>query len=192
MKRQHIKDINTPKRYDEIYFGDRSHEIMPYWQVTPMLEMFAKGKVLDVGCGLGRYTPYFIDCDVTGVDFTQKVLDQAKIDYPQATFVNHDIAKNGLRCFEDNSFDFIFCAEVIEHMKEPDQLINEMHRVLKVGGICLTTTPYRDRIVCLEHLWEYDWQDLQKLFQGFERHSIFRYFNVPEADWEHLGVWAQK
>lgn len=193
MKRQHKIDVNTPERYDEIYFGVRTVQLMPSPHLMALLRMTCKGgKALDIGCGLGRYFPYFGTSEVTGLDFTQKVLDQAKADYPMVTVVNHDIAKNGLNCFEDESFDYIFCSEVIEHMENPQALVNEIRRVLKKDGIAIVTTPYQDRIVCEEHIWEFDWQDLHEMFVGYKNVAITRYFNVPAADWEHFVIQAQK
>lgn len=43
--------------------------------------------------------------------------------------------------FEDNSFDICFSTEVIEHLYNPNNLINETYRVLKLGGMLFLTTP---------------------------------------------------
>ena len=45
--------------------------------------------------------------------------------------------------FADNSFDHIVCSEVIEHLEHPERAIREASRVLKRGGMCIVTTPYR-------------------------------------------------
>lgn len=195
MKRQHVPDVNTPENYDAIYFGERTVQLMPSLYLTQILPMIVKGgNVLDLGCGLGRYFPFLKGSKITGLDFTQKVLDQARADHldldPKVD--NWDIAKNGLKLYEDNTFDFIFCGEVIEHMENPQALIDEMYRVVKKGGIVITTTPYQDRIVCAEHLWEYDYYDLAELYKAFKYVAVSRYYSVYEADWEHFIVLAQK
>jgi len=43
--------------------------------------------------------------------------------------------------FKDHSFNRIICAEVMEHVKDPDQGIEEMVRVLKPGGLLAVTVP---------------------------------------------------
>jgi len=195
MKRQHVPDVNTPDNYDKIYFGERTVQLMPPKFLAQLLPILVKGgKVLDLGCGLGRFFPFLKGAEITGLDFTQKVLDQAKADHADLnpTITLQDVAKNGLDCYEDNSFDFIFCGEVIEHMENPQALIDEMHRVVKKGGVVITTTPYQDRIVCDEHLWEYDYYDLEKLYAGFEYVAVSRFYSVYEADWEHFIVISQK
>lgn len=193
MKRQHVPDVNTPERYDDIYFGERTVQLMAIPYLIDLLQIICReGQVLDVGCGLGRYTPYFNNCHVTGLDFTEKVLAQAQADYPQAQFDKWDIAKDGLNLYKSNNFDYVFCGEVIEHMEKPQELINEILRVLKPNGIAIITTPYEDRIVCDEHIWEYNFSDLKTMFKEFNHTAISRYHNVYAADWEHFVVIAQK
>jgi len=44
--------------------------------------------------------------------------------------------------FEDNSFKFILCTEVLEHLHTPHQAISEMKRVLQPGGTLILTTRF--------------------------------------------------
>jgi SAM-dependent methyltransferase len=41
--------------------------------------------------------------------------------------------------FQDNSFDLVICIEVLRYLPDSAQAIREMARVLKPGGVCLTT-----------------------------------------------------
>jgi len=43
--------------------------------------------------------------------------------------------------FNEASFDLITCLEVIEHLQSPDNLLAEMHRVLKPKGVAILCTP---------------------------------------------------
>jgi SAM-dependent methyltransferase len=43
--------------------------------------------------------------------------------------------------FRDNSFDFIFCSHVLEHIKEDTKAISEIKRVLKPGGLAIISVP---------------------------------------------------
>ena len=43
--------------------------------------------------------------------------------------------------FEDNTFDFVICLAVIEHIKDPSLFLTEVFRVLKSKGIFYLTTP---------------------------------------------------
>jgi len=43
--------------------------------------------------------------------------------------------------FENNLFDIIIAAAIIEHLKEPKKMLDESWRVLKNGGLLIITTP---------------------------------------------------
>lgn len=46
----------------------------------------------------------------------------------------------------DGQFDFIICTEVIEHVSNPQNAVNELMRMTKVGGWLLFTSPFNFRI----------------------------------------------
>lgn len=43
--------------------------------------------------------------------------------------------------FKDNTFDLIWCTEVIEHLNNPKNLIMEIERIIKPLGTSILTTP---------------------------------------------------
>lgn len=45
--------------------------------------------------------------------------------------------------FGTNSFDSVLCTEVLEHLQNPRQAVNEIYRVLANGGALLLTTPFQ-------------------------------------------------
>ena len=89
-------------------------------------------RALDAGAGECRYKHYFtnhryyaIDTAVGDVDW-----DYSKLD-----------AIGELECmpFADSSFDLVICTQVLEHVREPQQVLFEFYRVLKKGGrLCLS------------------------------------------------------
>jgi len=45
--------------------------------------------------------------------------------------------------YADNSFDYVICDQVLEHIEgDPQQAINEAHRVLRSGGILIAATVF--------------------------------------------------
>lgn len=46
--------------------------------------------------------------------------------------------------FEDNSFDFIICYHVLEHVDDDIKAMNEIYRVLKHGGLAILQVPIAD------------------------------------------------
>jgi 2-polyprenyl-3-methyl-5-hydroxy-6-metoxy-1,4-benzoquinol methylase len=96
-------------------------------------------RVLDVGCGSGLNSQAMaaLGHRVSGVDLSEAAIER----YRSQGFEGRaaDI-EEGLG-YPDDSFDIVFCAEVIEHMTSPEILASEMKRVLKPGGRLILTTP---------------------------------------------------
>jgi 2-polyprenyl-3-methyl-5-hydroxy-6-metoxy-1,4-benzoquinol methylase len=132
-------------------------------------------RILDVGCGSGLNSKAIAGMghEVCGVDLSEAAIQR----YRSCGFDGRvaDI-ENGLD-YPDQSFDLIFCAEVIEHMTSPEVLAREMWRVLRRGGRLIVTTPnsafwlYR-----LLGLFGYTVGELQhpKHFQFFSRRSLLK------------------
>jgi len=106
-------------------------------------------KVLDIGCGSGRFYDFFQEkkVDYFGIDFSKKLIDIAKRKYlphsleeekfsdkPLPTFIKVDALDLP---FEDNFFDKIFSIAVFHHIPSKEKRIDflrEMKRVLRRGG----------------------------------------------------------
>ena len=96
------------------------------------VESYAKGKLLDIGCGNKPYLELFEKkCDeYLGCDIVQS--SENKVDIIcEATKI--PIAAN--------SFDTIFCTQVIEHVENHDKLLSEMYRLLKPNGYVILSGP---------------------------------------------------
>jgi SAM-dependent methyltransferase len=94
------------------------------------------GKVLDLGCGLKPYKRLFSNSiEYIGVDIENPGHDHSK--------ENVDVYYDGKHIpFDNNIFDGIFFSEVLEHVFNPDELLNEISRVLKPNSKLLLTTPF--------------------------------------------------
>ena len=93
-------------------------------------------KVLDCGCADGRNSEWLIaeGFEVTGVDFSQTVIERTQKRLPKGKFLVGDIRK--LDEIEDNSFDFLIDAGALHVNYPPDilSIIKEYHRILKPSG----------------------------------------------------------
>ena len=100
------------------------------------------GRVLDVGCGDGRflYRMYQAGWTVAGLDFDPKGIEAAKLKYGKYGFelLNTDLFSAG---FPDNSFDAVTLGHVIEHVPDPVAVLAEAKRILKPGGRLVAITP---------------------------------------------------
>ncbi len=104
-------------------------------------------KILDVGCGDGLFLDHLAQALKTkgkknktslwGVDFSKYKLAKAK---KSGHNVKECDLEKGLP-FEDNYFDVIYAAELIEHLYNPDFFLEECYRVLRPGGTVIISTP---------------------------------------------------
>ena len=96
-------------------------------------------KVLDMGCGSGRFTLGFaqlgvekvigIDLGKTGIDVGRKISQKSGL--TNIEFIEDSVLSLP---FEDDSFDFVFSKGVLHHTGNLEKGLDEYHRVLKKGG----------------------------------------------------------
>lgn len=188
------------------YHWARTHGA--WWKRSPLLEAlyhFAVSGVarhhtlenrlgLDVGCGDGVMVDRFLHLGarVVGLDSQPEALELAR----KLTSVGRN-AVMWVRAdahnlpFSDNTFDFVTCIEVIEHLNKADLCIAEVRRILKPGGVFVVTTPeassergVRDAF----HVHEFTSGELSGLLSEF-----FEYVTVKSAFpffWERLYLRA--
>ncbi len=101
-------------------------------------------KVLVAGCGKGfeaAYLQELLGAKVYGVDVDQQ-FDLWACDH--ARLLNYD---GESLPFKDNLFDVVYSFHVLEHVKDPDFFLRELHRVLKKDGIVYIGVPNKSRLV---------------------------------------------
>ena len=101
-------------------------------------------RVLDLGCGAGRFIAALQDAgaDPVGVEIAEAALERARRNVPGAEL--HALAADGAIPLEDASVDLVWCSEVLEHVPDTAGLLSEARRVLRTGGRLLVTTPSHD------------------------------------------------
>jgi len=101
------------------------------------------GKVLEIGTGSGygieviaSNTDKFVTIDKfeSDVASNKELLGDNDVEFVQMNVPP-------LTGIEDNSFDFVITFQVIEHIKDDNEFVKEIHRVLKPGGKLIVSTP---------------------------------------------------
>lgn len=80
---------------------------------------------------------------VVALDLPYTYLPTVKQNFPEALVIQGD---GTLLPFRDNTFDWLLCSEVLEHIPNREDMISEFARVLKPAGNLILTTPNR---ICL-------------------------------------------
>ncbi len=130
-----------------------------------LLNEKGKGKhALDVGCRDGYFTKYLckLGYKTTSIDVECKFEKCSQID------------ANNPMPYPDNSFDLIWCSEVIEHLEDPKKTLNEFKRIMKQDGMAVLTTPN-------SHFWLYF---ILKLFRlspkKVQNPTHIHFFNIKD------------
>jgi SAM-dependent methyltransferase len=95
-------------------------------------------RILDAGCGNGRYTRFLLreadpDALITAFDLSQRMLKRARnrLRSPRVTHVAADLTRLP---YPDAFFDAAICGWVLEHLPDPIPGLRELARVLQPGG----------------------------------------------------------
>jgi SAM-dependent methyltransferase len=105
-------------------------------------ERIRKERLLDLGCGYGYLTAPFRDAlgfrEAHAVDILEERLSSAK----KLGLITHrlDLEKDSLP-FPPESFDMVIMAGVLNHLKFWDNILAEVRRVLKPGGLIFISNP---------------------------------------------------
>jgi SAM-dependent methyltransferase len=106
------------------------------WRSELLLgEVRPEDRVLDLGCGAGRFLA-LLDDDAVGVEIAEAAAVRARRQ-GEVRLIGDD----GTLPFGHGEFDLVWCSEVIEHVPDALGLLQEVRRVLKPGGRLLLTTP---------------------------------------------------
>lgn len=151
------------------------------------------GRALDVGARLGHQTRWLEarGYQVTSVDAEPGFEGCLVVDANQPL------------PFADESFDLVWCSEVIEHLLVPERSLAELRRVTRRGGTLVLTTPnsyawlFRalalvgltpERIQRSDHLHFFDAEDVRRLAPDAQIYGYFPYAFVKRTIRRGVGA----
>ncbi len=123
-------------------FKDNRSKVLEYWKkyrylddMDTICKITEDTRVLDVGCGISTVLHY-IKGKRFGID---PLADEYLKLYEYPKEINIKKAFGEDIPFSDKYFDVIFCSNVLDHVTNPQKIIDEIHRVLKPSGHFLLT-----------------------------------------------------
>ncbi len=183
---------------DERFFAD-VWTYMPWRKVPfdPLIDFAALGNtdVLEIGVGSGSHAQLLSASarSYTGIDLTDyavtsttKRLALAGHTGPHVNVMRMDAEH---MAFADHSFDCVWSWGVIHHSANTRTILEEIHRVLRPGGVAITMVYHRNfwnyyvvaglvRGIIQGTLWKT--RSLHKTRQGVIDGALARYYTIPE------------
>ena len=137
----------TPKFFRDV--EQHRYALEPHIPEIARFDEWRGADVLEVGCGIGTDASRFARAGAryTGVDQTDRALELARqrfaLDGLDGTFVRADATALP---FPDFSFDLVYSHGVIHHIPDTQAAVDEIHRVLRPGGVALVMVYHRDSL----------------------------------------------
>lgn len=110
-------------------------------------------RVLELGTGPGTVTRILHSkgCKVTGVEMDPETLATCA-PFCERTLQANLEDPNWAAPLAGESFDAIICADVLEHLRDPRPLLNQLHGFLKPGGSVLMSLPNASHLTIVASL----------------------------------------
>jgi SAM-dependent methyltransferase/chromosome segregation ATPase len=160
----HRIGFSLPPRYvsrarPEYHHEDSVAESGVTWQpeVYELAGEFAKARslntVVDIGCGSGLKLEAIDVQRRVGVDFGPN-LDWCREHHSWGEWIEADFETEDLRKIEPllGPDTVVICADVVEHLVDPDPLIQLWRKAYNAGSLVITSTPDRVRVRGADHM----------------------------------------
>jgi ubiquinone/menaquinone biosynthesis C-methylase UbiE len=130
--------------YDNWYWSRKAKELRA-GLTEKVLGVLEKGledrknpKILDLCCGTGHLFEGVSELgDYVGLDFAGSMVSECRERYPEGEFLLGDAEELPLR---ENSVDAVICFWSFHHIVYPEEVMDEIRRVLKPGGFVIIAT----------------------------------------------------
>jgi len=135
-----FENMYVKQVYNEIA-EDFSRTRYSYWDYVHkfILSLAPNSKMLDLGCGNGKYLSVRQDLDLYALDNCENLIEIVKKKYPTTKTFISDVTNTK---FETDEFDSVISIAVIHHLATKErriEMLKEIIRILKVGAQCLIT-----------------------------------------------------
>lgn len=150
------------------------------------------GDLLDIGCGKMPYKSYVLENSqikkYVGLDI------EDALEYDES--IKADFVWDGNTMpFENESFECAFGTEVLEHCPDPEKVLKEVHRVLKIDGVFFFTVPFLWNLHEVPHdEYRYTPFSLHRHLQssGFKEIKIRATGGWHASMAQMLGLWVRR
>jgi GT2 family glycosyltransferase/tetratricopeptide (TPR) repeat protein/2-polyprenyl-3-methyl-5-hydroxy-6-metoxy-1,4-benzoquinol methylase len=161
-----------PTEHDPFYFGHARPEVMA---LVPV----AARRILDIGCGAGRLGEALKarqQAEVVGIEFDEAAAAVARLRIDEVWV--GDVERIAPE-FPPGSFDAIVCADVLEHLRDPERLLRKARSWLASDGRLIASIPNVKHHSVVRSLLEGNWTYMS---EGLLDRTHLRFFTRREIE----------
>jgi 2-polyprenyl-3-methyl-5-hydroxy-6-metoxy-1,4-benzoquinol methylase len=175
-----------------------------YKQAKSILHFKRSGQILDIGCSTGdfldimRQYPNWSAVGIEPSSFASEYARSRRVLQVKTGYL--DVSD-----FDDNTFDVVTLWNVLEHLSDPSETLNTIHRILKSDGLLVITTPNLDSLDARlfgdywvgyelpRHFYVFSTQTLSMLLEktGFSRLNRRTVYGSHAAAMTSIRFWLQ-
>jgi 2-polyprenyl-3-methyl-5-hydroxy-6-metoxy-1,4-benzoquinol methylase len=180
--------------YDEFY-KNKQVGLAPWYRfLWPELKskLSPTTKLLELGCGQGHILRLLAENNVlpqeniTGLDQSRAAVEFCAQQLPKAKFLTGDLYD--LKDLQSDMYDVCLLMETIEHLEDPARPIQNIHRILKPGGLLYVSFPNYLHLpwllvrILAEKLNHPNWIVLQPVDKIYTTFGVSRLFQIGGFD----------
>ena len=172
------------------FFATGEEEISRVFDFMRQSGVLVKPEIfLDFGCGVGRISRSLKSrfAKGHGVDISAQMIELARQYVPNVKFLVNQA--DFLELHEDNTFDLVYCHQVLQHMSNDLQkrYIRDFFRVLKPGGLAVFQIPNEKLGGNREGVFIKTRDILKKIIPGFEQiYEPYKRSRKEKKQWEKM------
>ena len=183
MEKLNRPDVNTKEYWDKLY---KNGERRGWWHNSTapgsirtffkkdILEKIHNGEnnFIEVGGGNGAGADIikeeFKNINVWNLDISATAIETGKKKFPTVNQVCFDLQKNIDILNLNNTFNILLCQETIEHIENLAFSLDQIMKLLKIGGVACFTFPNSEKYTGgFEHIWSFNHDSIPKLFYKY-------------------------
>lgn len=161
--------------YNEFWSNNKSHSTHPSVRMRNALIIDSLSKLkfsslIDIGCGdaflINLLQKSFPNVEYAGMDYSQSIIDEDKNKYQNVHFFHGDISSEKFNY--ENRFDAVVCSEVLEHLDNWEQAIENLIVSANDEGYIVITTQSGKRHVSdmkVGHMQHFELYELERVLQ---------------------------
>ena len=182
---EQTKEEKVHRVFENIYEQyDKMNSVISFkqhvkWRADIMKRMNVRtgAKALDLCCGTGDWTLALAEAvgttgEVTGFDFSKNMLKIGKEKLKNHSHVTL-IHGNAMELpFPDNSFDYVTIGFGLRNVPDIDKVLNEMHRVVKPGGMVVSLDTSHPTMIGFKQLYYFYFRFIMPFFGKLFRKKL--------------------